>query len=128
MDKLLDILVELQKQHPNIYIGGSTSLILQETIPYRIPKDIDLVSINYIHIYDLFNVNKAKHSLATKYKHKNVLFDLFINPSAQYIKYNYNNNTIKLSPVDEIYQWKLKKKNIYKQKHINDLKYYEAAS
>lgn len=128
MTEILNILIEFQKQHPGVYIGGSTSLVLQEVIPYRIPKDIDLVSTNRIHIYDLFSIDKVKHPRATKYRYKDVLFDLFINPSAQYIEYNYNNNIIKISPVDEIYQWKLRKQNIYKQKHINDLKYYEAAS
>lgn len=128
MIKLLNILTEFQKQHPDIYIGGSISLILQEVIPYRIPKDIDLISTNRIHIYDLFNIDKIKHPRVTKCRYKDVLFDLFINPSAQYIEYNYNDNIIKLSPTDEIYQWKLRKQNVYKQKHIKDLKYYEAAS
>ena len=58
MESILEELSKFQKKHPNIYIGGSVSLILQGIIPYRIPKDIDIISTNRIHIYDLFEVKK----------------------------------------------------------------------
>jgi len=124
MESILEELSKFQKKHPNIYIGGSVSLILQGIIPYRIPKDIDIISINRIHIYDLFEVKKEKHKLIKKFKHNELRFDLFINPNAQYIEYIYNGYNLKLSPVDEVYEWKLREKNIQKEKHINDLKYY----
>jgi len=38
-----DILIEFQQKHPDIYIGGSVALILQGIIPYRVPKDIDIM-------------------------------------------------------------------------------------
>jgi hypothetical protein len=117
------LIAKFQQKHPNIYIGGSVSLILQGIIPYRVPKDIDIISINRIHIYDLFEVKKEKRRIKT-YKHEGLKFDLFINPNAQYIEYIYNGYTLKLSPVNEVYQWKLKKENAIKEKHINDLKYY----
>ncbi len=120
----MEVLSKFQKKHPNIYIGGSVSLILQGIIPYRIPKDIDIISTNRIHIYDLFEVKKEKHRLIKKFKHNGLKFDLFINPNAQYIEHIYNGYTLKLSPVDEIYEWKLREKNIQSEKHINDLKYY----
>jgi hypothetical protein len=124
MESILEVLSKFQKKHPNIYIGGSVSLILQGIIPYRIPKDIDIISTNRIHIYDLFEVKKEKHRLIKKFKHNELKFDLFINPNAQYIEHIYNGYTLKLSPVDEIYEWKLREKNIQSEKHINDLKYY----
>jgi len=124
MESILEVLSKFQKKHPNIYIGGSVSLILQGIIPYRIPKDIDIISTNRIHIYDLFEVKKEKHRLIKKFKHNELKFDLFINPNAQYIEHIYNGYTLKLSPVDEIYEWKLREKNIQNEKHINDLKYY----
>ena len=124
MESILEKLSKFQKKHPNIYIGGSVSLILQGIIPYRIPKDIDIISTNRIHIYDLFEVKKEKHKLIKRFKHNGLRFDLFINPNAQYIKYISNGYNLKLSPVDEVYEWKLREKNIQREKHINDLKYY----
>jgi hypothetical protein len=120
-----DVLTKFQQTHPDIYIGGSVSLILQGIIPYREPKDIDIISTKRIHIYELFGVDKLQHRLIKKYRYENLLFDLFINPQAKYIEYIYNGHVLKLSPADEIYQWKLREKNISKEKHIEDLKYYD---
>lgn len=75
---LENILIEFQQKYPNIYIGGSVSLILQGIIPYRVPKDIDIISTNRIHIYDLFGIDKPKHRLIKKHRYKDFLFDLFI--------------------------------------------------
>lgn len=122
---LENILIKFQQNYPNIYIGGSVSLILQGIIPYRIPNDIDIISTTRIHIYDLFNIDKPKHRVIHKHRYETFLFDLFINPQAQYIEHIYNGYVLKLSPVDEIYEWKLREKNIKKEKHINDLKYYK---
>lgn len=118
------VMLKFQQKHPNIYIGGSVSLMLQGVIPYRTPKDIDIISTNRVHIYDLFEVKKEKHRLVKIYRHEGLRFDLFINPNAQYVEYIYEGHILKLSPIDEVYQWKLKKENIVKEKHINDLKYY----
>ena len=120
------VLLEFQQRYPNIYIGGSVALILQGIIPYRVPKDIDIISPNRIHIYDIFNVDKPHSKIAKRYRHQGFLFDLFINPNAQYIEYIYNGCILKLSPADEVYQWKLREQNVHREKHVNDLKYYEA--
>jgi len=119
------VLLEFQQQHPDIYIGGSVALILQGVIPYRVPKDIDIISPKRIHIYEIFGVNKPHHKISKRYRHNSFLFDLFINPNAQYVEYIYNGCTLKLSPVDEVYQWKLKDQNVNTEKHANDLKHYE---
>jgi hypothetical protein len=124
IDNILDILVEFQQQNPNIYIGGSVSLILQNAIPFRIPGDIDIISSQRIHIYDIFNINKSKHILVRKHKHKDLKFELFYNPKAEFVEYNYKETILKISPINEAMQWKLKGKAITKQKHINDLMHY----
>jgi hypothetical protein len=124
MESILGVLSKFQQKYPNIYIGGSVSLILQGIIPYRVPKDIDIISINRIHVYDLFEVKKERHRLIKTYKHEGLKFDLFINPNAQYVEHIYDGHVLKLSPVDEVYQWKLKKENMVKEKHLSDLKYY----
>lgn len=123
--RMENVLLEFQQQNPDIYIGGSVALILQGIIPYRVPKDIDIISPKRIHIYDIFGVDKPQHKRLKKHRHNGFLFDLFINPNAQYIEHIYNGYVLKLSPADEIYQWKLQEQNIINQKHINDLKYYE---
>lgn len=118
------VISKFQQKHPNIYIGGSVSLMLQGIIPYRIPKDVDIISTDRVHIYDLFEVKKEKHRLIKTYRYEGLKFDLFINPNTQYVDYIYKGHTLKLSPIDEVYQWKLRKENMVKEKHINDLKYY----
>jgi hypothetical protein len=121
---ILETLSKFQEKHPNIYIGGSVSLILQKIIPYRIPKDIDIISTDRIHVYDLFDIKKEKRRLIKTCKYEGLKFDLFINPNAQFIEYIYKRHILKLSPIDEVYQWKLKKENMVKEKHLSDLKYY----
>lgn len=130
-EHILSTLSEFQIQNPNIYIGGSVSLILQEVIPFRIPNDIDIISSNRIHILDIFNVdkNRRRHKMIKTYRHNDLKFDLFINPSCGYIEYVYENYSLKLSPVDEIYKWKIKppykiSPKLY-QKHLSDIHYYE---
>lgn len=125
-DNLLNILIEFQKLNSNIYIGGSVSLMLQGAIPFRIPKDIDIISPVRIHIFDVFNKpeNLVRHRLARRIKFNNLMFELFINFNAEYIDFRINNNILKLSPIEEVFKWKLKEKNINNPKHLNDLNYY----
>jgi len=121
---ILHSLVKFQNQNPNIYIGGSVSLMLQEAIPYRIPRDIDIITPNRVHIYDLFEVtNKEKQFMIRRYKFDNLLFELFYNPKAEYIEYNWKGNILKLSPIIEVYKWKIQDKQIIKEKHLRDLAY-----
>lgn len=122
INNILQILNKFQQTNPNIYIGGSVSLILQDVIPERIPKDIDIISPTRIHINEIFDINKPK--IVRSYKFEGLKFELFNNPNAQYIEYNKNGIKLKLSPIDEIMEWKLKKQNIDNPKHNNDLKYY----
>jgi hypothetical protein len=125
IDKIIKVLIEFQKQNPNIYIGGSVSLILQGIIPERIPKDIDIISKEKTHIYDIFNINKNKHKRIRIKIYEGLKFELFINPKAKFIEYNYEGNILKLSPIDEVFEWKLKEKNFKIEKHKEDLEYYK---
>jgi hypothetical protein len=126
MDKILSVLVEFQQQSPNIYIGGSVSLILQNIIPPRIPHDIDIISPYKTHIFEIFNViDREHHRIAKIYRYKDLKFDLYYNPKAQYIEHEWKGNILKISPADEIYEWKLRETNIKREKHLNDIEFYK---
>jgi hypothetical protein len=126
MYNILDKILSIQQQYPDIYVGGSVALILQKAIPFRKPKDVDLISPYKTHIYEVFNVNRDKHFRIRSHNYDNIRFELFHNSNAEYVKGYYKGNIIKLSPVDEIMEWKFnqlltKRTNI--DKHIKDLQY-----
>jgi hypothetical protein len=132
MHNILDEILSIQQQHPNIYVGGSVALILQEAIAPRKPKDVDLISTYKTHIYDVFGIDREKHWRIKNTRRNGITFDLFYNPNAQYVEYNYNGNIIKLSPVDETMEWKTAQLNKrypkgyrveYFKKHLTDLQY-----
>lgn len=101
---LLQIIKEIQSQYDFIYIGGSVSLILQNAIPSREIGDIDLISTQKINISTIFN-QPIIHARKRTTHFKGFKFELFRNPKAQYVLLN----EIKLSPIDEIFEWKLTK-------------------
>ena len=126
MHNILDKILSIQQQYPDIYVGGSVALVLQKAIPFRKPKDVDLISPYKTHIYEVFNVDRDKHFRIRSHSYDNIRFELFHNPNAEYVKGYYKGNIIKLSPVDEIMEWKFnqlltKRTNI--DKHIKDLQY-----
>ena len=126
MHNILDKILSIQQQYPDIYVGGSVALILQKAIPFRKPKDVDLISPHKTHIYEVFNVNRDKHFRIRSYNYDNIRFELFHNPNAEYVKGYYKGNIIKLSPVDEIMEWKFNQlltKSTNLEKHIKDLQY-----
>ena len=121
---ILQNIVELQQKYPNLYIGGSISLILQNAIPFRKIHDIDIIITERVHIYDIFEVkDREKHKLIRNYTSNGIRNELFRNEKAQFINYNYNGYTIKISPVDEVMEWKRKFSHI--EKHKKDLEFYE---
>ena len=126
MHNILDKILSIQQQYPDIYVGGSVALILQKAIPFRKPKDVDLISPYKTHIYEVFNVNRDKHFRIRSYNYDNIRFELFHNPNAEYVKGYYKGNIIKLSPVDEIMEWKFNQlltKRTNFEKHIKDLQH-----
>ena len=124
MEKIIQTLIRFQQKHPDVYIGGSMSLILQEAIPKRIPNDIDIISPKRTHIYDLFEVlDKPKHRMIRQYKFEGLKFELFNNPKAVFVPFNYKGHTLKLSPIYEVLEWKLRDKNSNNVKHANDIRH-----
>lgn len=125
---IIDTLLEFQENNPNIYIGGSISLILQKVIPVRIPKDIDIITPQRTYICEIFHLDKPKHRFFRRYKYNDVLFELFYNPKAQYIEYTIKNKILKLSPIDEVFEWKINPPYIFNEssskKHSKDIKEY----
>ena len=129
INDLLDKIVIFQKQYPNIYVGGSVALMLQDAIPYRIPKDIDLITSQKVHIYDLFTETQDisnKHPMRRIVNMYGTKWELFYNPKASYIEHYYKGHHIKISPIQEVYDWKIKfsKKYPEDKKHIKDIEYY----
>ena len=112
---IIETLKNIQKKCPNLFIGGSVSLILQEAIPYRKIKDIDLIS-TYCIIENRYRNN-------TSFRHDNILFEVFYNPKARYVVHS---SGLLLSPVDEIMEWKLKfqRRARNNNKNNNDIKFY----
>jgi hypothetical protein len=121
----LDILDKLKnsKLPPTIYIGGSLPLIVYGVIPYRIPKDIDLISCIPIKECGL-DAKKGFNSY--KFKKDGINFEIFYNPKAEYIEYNYKEHIFKFSPIEEIMDFKLELSNreITCTKHLEDIKCY----
>lgn len=107
-------LYNFQQQNPEVYIGGSISLILQNVIPLREIKDIDLICIN-------------KFSLKQRiFYQEGFKYEMFYNPKAEYIEYQFEDKIIKISPVQEVIDWKIKFKNKYlnsdkAKKHLIDI-------
>lgn len=126
-NNILENIIKIQLEYSNIYVGGSISLILQNVIPFREVSDIDFISDKKTHIYDVFNINdREKHPIIRKYYSNNIRNELFINPNAKFIEYNYDGYIIKLSPIDETIEWKKKFYTKFKnEKHKKDLEFYE---
>ena len=115
-------ILEIQNNNPNIYVGGSISLILQGIIPYREIHDVDLIYNEKIQIHDVFNVNERK-CIRNKIHYNGIEHELFVNKNARYVNFDYNGLIIKLSPIDETIEWKKTFYNRYKkEKHLIDLK------
>jgi len=115
-------ILEIQNNNPDIYVGGSLSLILQGVLPYREIHDIDLIHNKKIQIHDVFNINERKN-VRNKIYYNGIEHELFVNKEAKYVNFDYNGWIIKLSPIDETIEWKKIFYNRYKkEKHLIDLK------
>ena len=118
---LLHKIKDIQEQYDYIYLGGSIALILQNAISPREVSDVDLISTKYsINIFKVLNIGKINHFRLCY--HEGIKWELFKNTKAEYILIN----GLKLSPVDEIFDWKLNKST--KQKHQIDYDSYKNAS
>lgn len=126
LNKNLFKILELQSQYPNLYIGGSISLLLQNAIPYRETSDIDLITVEPYHIYDIFDVDREINNKTRRYNYNGTRNELFKNKNAQYLNFNYNGYILKISPVSEIMEWK--QRFNYIEKHKKDLELYDKIS
>lgn len=122
LNKNLFKILELQSQYPNLYIGGSISLLLQNAIPYRETSDIDLITVEPYHIYDIFDVDREINNKTRRYNYNGTRNELFKNKNAQYLNFNYNGYILKISPISEIMEWKQRFNHI--NKHKKDLENY----
>ena len=114
--RMENVLLEFQQQNPDIYIGGSVALILQGIIPYRVPKDIDIISPKRIHIYDIFGVDKPQHKRLKKHRHNGFLFDLFIIVILHFVfKQSTQNSSFKnvISIYRIFYRWKITRQSTF---------------
>lgn len=116
LNKNLFKILELQSQYPNLYIGGSISLILQNAIPHRETSDIDFITVEPYHIYDIFDVDREINCKTRRYNYNGTRNELFKNKNAQYLDFNYNGCIIKISPISEIMEWKQRFNHICKHK------------
>jgi hypothetical protein len=115
-------ILEIQNNNPNVYIGGSISLILQGVIPYREIHDVDLIYNQKIQIHDIFNTT-GKKSIRNKIYYNGIEHELFVNKDAKYINFDCGGLIIKLSPINETIEWKKIFYGKYKkEKHLIDLK------
>lgn len=101
-------------KYPDIYLGGSISLILQNAIQYREVHDIDLIVTKPKNEYDIFD-NKLS-PINRRYYYNGNIMEIFKNKNANFINFNYKGHIIKLSPINEIAEWKYKFNHILKHK------------
>lgn len=109
---------ELQQQFDDLYIGGSWALIAQNSIPYREPHDIDLITKSKRRLFNIFpEIPAARFPRLHIYEDKT--YELFNNPNAEYVIVEYQGYNLKFSIVDEVLEWK--RKRAHREKHFNDL-------
>jgi hypothetical protein len=113
---LISKILELQRKYPHIYIGGSIALILQGAIPARTPGDIDIISPEKIKLNQILDINTP----ARRCYFEGERYELFVNYDAKFVEFPIENEILKLSPIEEVIEWKRKRNH---SKHNNDLKY-----
>ena len=130
LDKVLDTVVEIQKEHPDVYLGGSISLMLQNILSREI-GDVDLETQKKMYIRQV--LKEAPHVNLHIYIKDGVKYELLPNPSdyhqdGSYVEYNYKESILRLVPAERII--KVKEKYILNpkcsdpQKHIDDINNY----
>ena len=130
LDKALDTVLEIQKDHPDVYLGGSISLMLQNVLSRKL-GDVDLEIQRKMYIRHIFK--SAPHVDVYTYIKDGIKYELLPNPSddhqdESYVEYNYKESVLKLVPAERIV--KVKEKYILNsrctnpQKHIDDINNY----
>ena len=115
--------IPIQYRYSFISLGGSIPLILSKLIPFRPIKDIDVISTQFISkaeikhelfgypLYEiddnLFKMDEYR-LICNKPFTQNVGLDIFINPKATYYYVKYKDLKLRISPPEEILQFKFK--------------------
>jgi len=123
-DGLVQYYYPIQNKYSYVSLGGSIPLIITNTIPFRPVKDIDIISTQFISkaeikyevfgcgLYELddqpFDIGRYK-TICNKPLTQDLGLDLFINPQATYYYIKYRDLKLRISPPEEIFQFKFKR-------------------
>jgi len=126
-DKIYNILnqyyIPIQHRYSFISLGGSIPLILSQLIPFRPIKDIDIISTQFISKaeikheifgYPLYEIKEEPFQISEYRLNCNKPFtqgvglDIFINPKATYYYVKFKDLKLRISPPEEIVQFKFK--------------------
>ena len=107
-DDFLDSLVEFQLLNPEVYIGGSVALMLQQAIPYRKPKDLDLVTFTEKTFAELKGISRRRAEYGFYgYVVGGMLCELMCDPEPiELVEYKHGSGIIRLGTIDRIVYWK----------------------
>lgn len=120
--------IKLHQQWPKLILGGSLALIIQDAIPYRKAKDIDLVGHRY-NVWDKQEIYQLGSSVddadCVMIKIDGVAFDYFIKPSVIYSVIDFMGILINVQYTPQIISAKLQYYNKHAiVKHRDDLVAY----
>ena len=122
-DVLKKYYVPIQDKYSFISLGGSIPLIISNLIPFRPIKDIDIISTQFVSkaeikheifgcsVYELPSEHPFSMGDYRSYCHKpftDIGLDIFINPQATYYYVKYKDLKLRISPPEEIIQFKFK--------------------
>jgi hypothetical protein len=128
--------IPIQHRYSFISLGGSIPLILSKLIPFRPIKDIDVISTQFISKaeikhelfgYSLYEIDDTLFKIdeymfiCNKPFTQSVGLDIFINPQATYYYVKYKDLKLRISPPEEILQFKFKGYSSGKTS-VNDVK------
>ena len=115
--------IPIQFKYPFVSLGGSIPLILNKQIPFRPIKDIDIISTQFISkaeikheifgypLYEIgeeiFNISEYRLACNKPFT-QGVGLDIFVNPKATYYYVKFKDLKLRISPPEEIIQFKFK--------------------
>ena len=130
MDKNLniDVLKDIQLNHPQIIVGGSVGLFLHGVRLKRWEhnqSDLDLIT-PYFTLIEGTTRNNINYSSGADFgecfTYKGVTIDIVVNPLQKYEIIKYKGFKYKVNPLHDIIAYKAKYAGNGNQKHIDDLK------
>lgn len=131
-DKLkLSKLRELQKNYPNIIVGGSISLYLQGVKLKRLERDgvhdFDLISPYWTDLKEVgakyVDAKNSGNTFDETFEYQGILLDVVVNNNTKYNIVEFNGHKYKVNEIEEVLEYKIKyarQKN--GSKHRNDIR------